>query len=164
MKKVLCFVPNGHVIIGYLDTSKYKEFIHIKNASIVAQNNTSNSDYSQVILKGEPEIKKVEPLGKDVYINSMYINMSYMDDNAIIPEVNFETEKIISALDRRFLFQSDSINFDKLENWYVEISNNYNIKSYTWGKWLWQGKYELTKCGEKHLYSLYNLLFLVWNI
>ena len=164
MEKVLCFIPNGHVIMWELSSSNYPEFIHLTNAHIVAKNKTGSSDYSDVIKLWEPAIEKLEPLWEDVRINSMYLNMSYMDDNAIIPKVNIWRTNIISALDRRFLFLSNWINFDKLKDWYIEINNVSNIKSYTWGNWLWAWKFELTKCWDKYLYSIYNLLFLIWKI
>ena len=134
----MCYLPNWLIIIWYLGSSKYEGLIKISQASVMGKNKIGSADMSQVLELWEWGIERVEPLHETVYINALHLNIHYMNENAVIPTVWKTHDKIVVWLDRRFLFQSDDLDLNKLEDWYITLKWNVNkIDEYTGGKWLW---------------------------
>lgn len=113
-----------------------------------------------VMAEGELAIERVEPLHEHVYVNALHLNMHYMNASAIIPNMGQTHDKIISCLDRWFIFLSKSLDFSRLKDWFIQMNESSKIDQYKGGKWLWLGKYQISSVAIKSLYNINNLLFI----
>jgi len=166
MKKVMCYLPNSHIVIWYLSTEqKFEWLIHLEDCSIMWLNKTHSADMSWVVEWWEDWIERLEPLNKHVYINAMHLNMHYMWDKAIINPVWKTHNDYLLWLDNRFIFQADKLNLSDLSNWYIDMLDNIKkINQYTWGKWLWLWIYNTSNHWNKGTFSTMNLIFISWYI